>query len=79
MVTVLFVVVLSSQVFISSLVDTFYYDRSFIDSFIYVIHPEPGTRKSVGLIAVFIAGLVSVVIDYRVWKGKKSQKQFEGK
>ncbi|KAA0550116.1 hypothetical protein FZW96_01875 [Bacillus sp. BGMRC 2118] len=79
MVTILFLVVLSSQILISSLVDTFYYNRSFIDSFIYVVHPEPGTRKSVVLIATFVAVLVSVVIDYRVWKGKKSQKQIEGK
>jgi multisubunit Na+/H+ antiporter MnhB subunit len=80
MVTLLYILVLLSSVLLVSIVDTFLYNQPLLDTFLYVLYPEPGTRKIISVSANVLAFIVALVIDYRIQKNKQTtQEQIEGK
>jgi hypothetical protein len=80
MVTLLYSLVLVFSVLLVSIVDTFFYNQPLHDTFLYVLYPEPGTRKIISVSANVLAFIVALVIDYRIRKSKQTtKKQIEGK
>jgi hypothetical protein len=66
-------------VLLVAIVDTFYYNQPLIHTIMYVLYPEPGTRKSISVFGNIIALIVALITDYRIKKNKQTtQKQIEG-
>jgi hypothetical protein len=79
MVTLLYILVLLSSVLLVSIVDIYFYGQPLLDTALYVLYPEPGTRKIISVSSNIVAFFVALVIDYRIRKNKQTtQEQIEG-